>query len=68
MTNLQKAQQLLSVDEFDPRRALAARKLYHASSGEEKKLIGMIFESQFALAPNQAATRWLQGIDQYFTK
>lgn len=67
MTNLEKAQKLLSVDKFEPRRALAARKLYHESTGEEKRLIGMIFESQFALAPDPASVRWLQGIDRYFT-
>lgn len=66
MTNLQKAQKLLSVDTFEPRRALAARRLYHESTGQEKKLIGMMFESQFALAPDPAAVRWLQGIDRYF--
>ena len=64
MTNLQKVQRLLTVDKFDPRRALAARKLYHASQGEEKRIIGMMFESQLALAPNPASTMWLQELDK----
>lgn len=68
MTNLQKVQKLLTVDEFNPRRALAARALYHASSGEEKRVIGRMFESQLALAPNPASTRWLQEIDKNFKK
>jgi hypothetical protein len=62
------AKKLLSIDYFDKKRALAARKLFHEAEGVEKRMIGSLFESQFALAPTPMDTLWLQSMDQrYFS-
>jgi len=63
-----KARKILTVDKFDKRRSLAARKLYHSAKGEEKRMIGQLFESQAALAKTPDDSDWLREIDKnYFT-
>ena len=62
------AKKLLSIDYFDKKRSLAARKLFHEAKGIEKKMIGSLFESQFALAPTPSDTLWLQKIDELISE
>lgn len=64
-----KARRILSTDEFDKRRILAARKLYHDAKGKEKQMIGQLFESQMVLAKSPEESQWLQEVDlNYFSK
>lgn len=64
-----KAKRILSVDQFDKRRILAARKLYHEAKGKEKQMIGQLFESQMVLAKSPEESQWLLEVDMnYFGK
>lgn len=64
-----KAKKILSVDQFDKRRILAARKLYHDAKGKEKQMIGQLFESQMVLAKSPEESQWLTEVDMnYFNK
>jgi len=68
-TLFNKARKILTVDNFDKRRILAARKLYHDAKGEEKNMIGQLFESQAVLAKTPEESQWLLEVDmRYFDK
>lgn len=58
-----KASRVLKTSEFDRKRVLTARKLYNMAKGEEKEMIGQLFESQYALADNPGDIIWLNSLD-----
>lgn len=62
-----KASEILKTDEFSRRRCLAARKLYHMAKGEEKEMIGQLFESQAVMAKDPKDWLWLNRIDDNFS-
>lgn len=62
-----KASEILKTDEFSRKRCLAARKLYHMAKGEEKEMIGQLFESQAVMAKDPKDWLWLNRIDDNFS-
>lgn len=63
MNLLKKATKLLSTNHFDKKRCLAAHKLYNMAKGEEKEMIGQLFESQYILAKTPEDIMWLNSLD-----
>lgn len=57
-----KAFSILQTEKFDRRRYMAARKLYHKAKGEEKMMIGQLFESQMALADTPEDVEWMASV------
>ena len=58
-----KASEILRTNEFSRKRCLAARKLYHLAKGEERDMIGQLFESQAVMAKRPEDWLWLNNID-----
>lgn len=57
-----KATQILRSNSFDRRRVLAVKELHRRASGEEREMIGSLFESQYALADEQDDLDWLDSL------
>lgn len=57
-----KAKKILSTDNFDRKRYLAAKKLYEKAVGREKSVIGQLMESQIASVDNPKDVMWLNSL------
>lgn len=57
-----KASEILRTNEFSRKRCLAAHKLYSMAKGEEKEMIGQLFESQYVLAKKPEDIMWLNSL------
>lgn len=62
MELFEKATKILKSNTFDRRRILAVNELYKRASGQEREMIGDLFESQYALADKQEDLDWLNAL------
>jgi tRNA U55 pseudouridine synthase TruB len=66
MTLLDKAFKILQTDKFSRKRYMAAMKLYRQAEGQEKDMIGELFESQVTKVENLGDLEWIAKVAPLF--